>query len=293
MCMMVMLLVIMLCSCKESKKECKHEFEKSKYRVERESCTSEGVGIKVCGKCGYEEKETLPKTEHNYVKISSTQTCEKAGLITFECTECKDKYEEKGEALKHQWVTGSCMEGTYCMICDAINSDKDSVTHNWTHATCLKERHCVDCGITEGKKSDHDYDGTKCIDCGKAAPSNTKTVTCKGVKFIVPKEITANNYDTVTKITDIDITFEDVWESYSTFIVNYSAECLKEEGYDNAFSYSLYDKDGYVVASGFERATDMKTGEKTRNQHFTFDLPHVSGDLKTGETYTLEISGKE
>ena len=36
---------------------------RKKYRVERESCTSEGVGIKVCGKCGYEEKETLLKTD--------------------------------------------------------------------------------------------------------------------------------------------------------------------------------------------------------------------------------------
>ena len=254
--MLAVILVISLCACSKCEE---HKFLSSKYRVEKEAtCASEGIGVKVCGECGYEEEVPIT-VEHNYVVIGTTQKCTKSGKITYECSVCKNTYKKDADALGHSWVA----------------------------ATCQKAKHCSRCNTTEGGKAEHEFSGTKCTVCGK---ENTKTVTCKGVKFIVPIEITANNSGTETKISNITITFNDTYDSYSTFYVNYSAECIESAGYGNAFSYTLYDKEGYVISSGTEHATELKAGEKTRNQSFDFDLPHVSGDLKVGETYKLVIS---
>ena len=253
-----MVFIASLCSCKRCEA---HHFPTWRNRVEKEAtCTTQGVGTKVCVYCDYEE-EFIIDAEHKYVEISTTQTCTENGKITYECSVCKDTYEKDGDALGHSWVA----------------------------ATCEKAKHCSRCNVTEGDKAEHKFNGTKCTVCGQ---ENTKTVTCKGVTFIVPIEITTNNYGTKTEISNINITFDYTYDSYSRFYVNYSAKCIVNEGYSNGFSYTLYDKEGYVVSSGNEYATEMKTGEKTRNQSFDFDLPHVSGDLKVGETYKLVFSDK-
>ena len=102
----------------------------------------------------------------------------------------------------------------------------------------------------------------------------------------------SRTHDTKTKIIITNITFEKAYNSYSSFYVYYSAECLsKREGFESAFDYSLCDNEGYVVTSDSVFAPDMNTGEKTKNQSFKIDLQHVNGaDLKKGATYKLKIT---
>ena len=255
--LLIILVAFLLCSCGKCEE---HEFQRSKYRVEKaETCISDGVGVKVCGKCGYEEETTIHSLGHKYVKISTTQTCTKSGTVTYECSACKDTYSNEQSALGHQWIAATCKKAKYCSVC----------------------------GVTEGGKGDHNFIGMVCNVCGA---ENTKTVTCKGVNFIVPIEVTANDYSAKINITDITITYSDVYDSYSRFTVEYSVECLSGNGNSIYFNYSLYDKEGYVVSSGFGDTKPLKTGDKTRNESFHFNLPHISGDLKAGETYKLVIS---
>ena len=229
-----------------------HKFLSSKYRVEKEAtCTTEGIGVKVCGECGYEEKTTISVLKHNYIEIDSTQECAKGGKITYECSVCKDTYEKDGDALGHSWVA----------------------------ATCQKPKHCSRCNATEGEKAEHNFSGINCTVCGK---ENTKTVTCKGVKFIIPVEATTSFVGTTIKLTDISIIFKN-----GKFRVSYSVECIEKSDGSNALHYTLYDKDGFVLSSINLYATNLEEGEKAKNQSFPLES---SENFMQGEIYKISIT---
>ena len=220
------------------------------------TCLVEGIEIKVCDKCGKEKKFIIPKQEHKYVMISTTQTCTQNGKKTYECSKCKDVYEEEVTAMGHTWF----------------------------EATCLKEKYCTVCNVTDGGKGEHEFVGKTCILCGLA---NTKNITCNGVKFTVPISVIVTSFsDRKIKIIDITVT-EKTSDSYS---IGYSAECLNGDGDGIGFKYSLYDMEGYVVASGTEFTKDLKTGEKTRNESFQLYFSSETDGLINGQTYRLEIS---
>ena len=127
--MLAVILVISLCACNKCEE---HKFLSSKYRVEKEAtCASEGIAVKVCGECGYEEKVPIT-AEHNYVVIGTTQKCTESGKITYECSVCKKTYKKDADALAHSWVA----------------------------ATCQKAKYCSRCITTEGEKADHKFSGT-------------------------------------------------------------------------------------------------------------------------------------
>ena len=246
--MLAVILVFSLCACGECEV---HNFSSTKYRVEKEAtCTAEGVGVKVCGECGYEEEVSIT-ADHKYVETGTTQECTKGGKITYECSVCKDTYEKDADALGHLWFT----------------------------ATCQKAKYCSRCNITEGGKAEHTFSGGICTVCGK---ENTKTVTCKGVNFIIPVEATTSFVDTTIKLTDIGIIFKN-----DKFRVSYSVECTKKSTGSNALHYTLYDKDGYVLSSINLYATNLEKGEKAKNQSFRLES---SENFVQGETYKISIT---
>ena len=251
------LIIVSFCSCGKCKDD-KHNF--GAKTIKESTCTSEGLIHKTCTKCGYEEDETVPALEHIYRVVSVTATCTEPGKTTYKCYRCNDTYEEDATALGHKWV----------------------------EATCKEAKHCSGCGITEGSKISHNYVNGSCSMCGE---QHTKTISCQGVNFIVPVEAITDNYDTKTKFSITNITFERAFEGYSSFYVYYSAECIEKADFKNGFDYALYDSNGYVVTTGFEYAPELKEGEKCKDQSFEIQLEHINGsDLQKGATYTLKIT---
>ena len=157
-------LLLTLAACKDGDNtECaKHKFSSANNRVEREAtCTEEGVRVKVCKKCGYEEKTAIPKKEHTYEEmIGGTATCTEEGSARNTCTRCGHEETESLPLSVHDYKTTGTKRPTCshsgalyqtCRNCTAtrvVPLAPSKEYHKWENWDTVQ--HCVYCGIIRG-----------------------------------------------------------------------------------------------------------------------------------------------
>ena len=132
------------------------------------TCTEAGLtdGEK-CSVCGtvIKAQEEIPAKGHswNEGEITTSPTCENAGVKTYTCTVCKETKTEAINATGHTPVDvaekpATCTEaghkaGTKCSVCEAILSGMEEVptTGHTEVIDAAKAPTCTETGLTEGK----------------------------------------------------------------------------------------------------------------------------------------------
>ena len=132
------------------------------------TCTENGyTGDTVCAICGKEitKGEAIPANGHswNEGEITTSPTCENAGVKTYTCTVCNATKTEAIDATGHTPVEvaeqpATCTEaghtaGTKCSVCDAILSGMEEIpaTGHTEVIDAAKAPTCTETGLTEGK----------------------------------------------------------------------------------------------------------------------------------------------
>ena len=129
-----------------------------------ETGLTDGISCSVCGTV-IKAQEEIPAKGHswNEGKITTSPTCENAGVKTYTCTVCNATKTEAIDATGHTPVEiaehpATCTEaghkaGTKCSVCDAILSGMEEIPATG-HKEVIDEAKaptCTETGLTEGK----------------------------------------------------------------------------------------------------------------------------------------------
>ena len=129
-----------------------------------ETGLTDGISCSVCGTV-IKEQEEIPAKGHSWDagKITTSPTCENAGVKTYTCTVCSATKTEAISATGHTSVDvpekpATCTEaghkaGTKCSVCDAILSGMEEIpaTGHTEVIDAAKAPTCTETGLTEGK----------------------------------------------------------------------------------------------------------------------------------------------
>ena len=162
------------------------------------TCTEEGyTGNTYCKVCDKEQKtgESIPAKGHSWNEgvITTSPTCENAGVKTYTCTVCNATKTEAIDATGHTPVEvaekpATCTEaghkaGTKCSVCEAILSGMEEIptTGHTEVIDAAKAPTCTETGLTEGKH---------CYACGEVITAQ-ETVPAKGHTEVVDPVVEA------------------------------------------------------------------------------------------------------
>ena len=129
-----------------------------------ETGLTDGISCSVCGTV-IKAQEEIPAKGHswNEGEITTSPTCENAGVKTYTCTVCNATKTETLDATGHTPVEvaeqpATCTEaghkaGTKCSVCDAILSGMEEIpaTGHTEVIDAAKAPTCTETGLTEGK----------------------------------------------------------------------------------------------------------------------------------------------
>ena len=129
-----------------------------------ETGLTDGISCSVCGTV-IKAQEEIPAKGHswNEGEITTSPTCENAGVKTSTCTVCNATKTEAIDATGHTLVEvaeqpATCTEachtaGTKCSVCDAILSGREKIpaTGHTEVIDAAKAPTCTETGLTEGK----------------------------------------------------------------------------------------------------------------------------------------------
>jgi len=129
-----------------------------------ETGLTDGISCSVCGTV-IKAQEEIPAKGHswNEGEITTSPTCENAGVKTYTCTVCNATKTEAIDATGHTPVEvaeqpATCTEaghtaGTKCSVCDAILSGMEEIpaTGHTEVIDAAKAPTCTETGLTEGK----------------------------------------------------------------------------------------------------------------------------------------------
>lgn len=129
-----------------------------------ETGLTDGISCSVCGTV-IKAQEEIPAKGHswNEGEITTSPTCENAGVKTYTCTVCNATKTEAIDATGHTPVEvaeqpATCTEaghtaGTKCSVCDAILSGMEEIpaTGHTEVINAAKAPTCTETGLTEGK----------------------------------------------------------------------------------------------------------------------------------------------
>ena len=129
-----------------------------------ETGLTDGISCSVCGTV-IKAQEVIPAKGHswNEGEITTSPTCENAGVRTYTCTVCSATKTEAIDATGHTPIEvaeqpATCTEpghkaGTKCSVCDAILSGMEEIpaTGHTEVIDAAKAPTCTETGLTEGK----------------------------------------------------------------------------------------------------------------------------------------------
>ena len=129
-----------------------------------ETGLTDGISCSVCGTV-IKAQEEIPAKGHSWNdgEITTSPTCENAGVKTYTCTVCNATKTEAIDATGHTPVEvaeqpATCTEaghtaGTKCSVCDAILSGMEEIpaTGHTEVIDAAKAPTCTETGLTEGK----------------------------------------------------------------------------------------------------------------------------------------------
>ena len=197
----------------------KHKWDDGKVTKEA-ACTEDGEKTYTCATCGETEKKVIPATGHNWanasisdstdtqcectkcketkphsLKVIATKdaTCTKAGVLTYQCTDCKyteEKEDSEHPALGHDWKN----EEGKCTRCEASHS------HSWNEkitkeATCTEDGEkvytCKECIFekTETIAAGHDWGEWKTTRESTCTEAGEQTRYCDNCEEKETKEL--------------------------------------------------------------------------------------------------------
>ena len=174
------------------------------------SCTQDGLRIRECTVCGFEEEEEI-EGGHKWGDWQTVTelTCTQHGLKTRTCSVCEFEQRDEKEAQGHVWGTepsktiqeGDCTtDGIYEYECENCEETKEetveAVGHDWSEwgkdlvgdpfvkeATCQEAgyigRECIECGEPEYEYTDklpHEWEDWVVV--GTCADGATRTRGC-------------------------------------------------------------------------------------------------------------------
>ncbi len=157
---------------------CSHSYS-SWNTVSEANCTSMGVKVRTCSKCGFEDYDFVSSLGHNYKNTVVSATCTEQGYTLHECSKCdyeyRDTYTAKATHSYGAWseMLSNCTTKVLCQSCavcgsSAIKSESGS-WHNYTTSviapTCSEQGYtlhsCTNCGNsykdTYTEKTEHSY----------------------------------------------------------------------------------------------------------------------------------------
>ena len=145
---------------------------------------------------------------HNYTRTMTTKaTCQKEGVYTYVCAECKDYYKLPAPKTDHKYVWKNNGNDTMSYVCEYCGDVKETANCNYTKtndvpSTCKEQGYieytCNDCGNVKKELkdyADHDFELIK-------ENGNQKTYECKVCgkqKLVVLAEQTKDNTTSNTK----------------------------------------------------------------------------------------------
>lgn len=129
-----------------------------------ETGLTDGISCSVCGTV-IKAQEVIPAKGHSWNEgdITTSPTCENAGVKTYTCTVCNATKTEAIDATGHTPIEvaeqpATCTEaghkaGTKCSVCDAILSGMEEIpaTGHTEVIDAAKAPTCTETGLTEGK----------------------------------------------------------------------------------------------------------------------------------------------
>ncbi|MCL2106270.1 MAG: hypothetical protein FWH26_04310 [Oscillospiraceae bacterium] len=136
------------------------------------SCTEAGERHRTCTRDqSHDQYADIPALGHDYIESVTAPDCERAGVKTFACSRCGDKYTERIDPIGHDYkkaeaIELSCVEpGKIIFVCanDPAHSYEESIpaigSHDfgeWQPETPAREgtegletRECARCGLVE------------------------------------------------------------------------------------------------------------------------------------------------
>lgn len=161
---------------------CKHSTTELR-NVKAATCSAEGyTGDTYCKTCGTKTKSgtAVAKLTHSYTStITTAPTCTQAGVKTFTCSKCGDKYTESIAKKGHtevvdKAVSATCTktgltEGKHCSVCNTVILAQTVVpvkNHSYSSWKQTKAPTCT----AEGEKQ------RTCSSCGKVEKQAVATV---------------------------------------------------------------------------------------------------------------------
>ena len=160
------------------------------------TCTEKGyTGDTCCKVCGKVQQpgESIPAKGHSWNEgvITTSPTCENAGVKTYTCTACNATKTEEIPATGHSWNEGeittspTCLNAgvkTYtCTVCQKTKTDAISATGHTSFNVSEKPATCTE----PGHKA-----GTKCSVCG-ATLSGLGVIPAKGHTEVIDEAVAA------------------------------------------------------------------------------------------------------
>ena len=130
--------ILLLVSCKHT-----HDFGEWSYAT-LPTCTSEGVGTRMC-ECGETEEKTIPVADH----VAGEASCTRELL----CTECGEVIGPKLDHVVEEET--SCTKWRACKLCG--KTVQTAPGHDWIEASCTEPKTCARCNETEGMPLGHQW----------------------------------------------------------------------------------------------------------------------------------------
>lgn len=151
------------------------------------SCENDGVSIKECTRCGYNDYTTIPKLDHKMVDTVTAPTCTSKGYTTSVCENCgkmligsfTDPVDHKYVKKDDECVAPSCIgvgyDVSYCSECGLKKYDIiPAVGHDWADESTIDiEPTCT----TKGQKSIH------CLVCDVINTDTIEEIPANGHTF--------------------------------------------------------------------------------------------------------------
>lgn len=233
-------------------------------------------------------------TKSDYTQIidsnenNHTKTTESNESIYTQTTESKPTHQHSyvSKVIKQATCTSTGTKEYRCSCGESYTETIDRTSHSYSSATCTSAKKCTVCGATLGEPLGHSFSNGYCTRCNTAAPTPKKTLNIPSLP-ISAKYFLDIHYSSV-KITNISYEFNDLGYLYLYISGEKTYDHIGNSG-DTAIdaTLKLYDSEGYLVDTTDLIVSNLKVGEKFRNQEKI--LRNIPQECTS---FTLEITDR-